>query len=299
MVLVYEIVWCFWIRRGVSLGKAWWPAKALRAESVSEEMDTPDGDPRRPRRLDDMAGAAGWLRLRDLMHRTGPPHIILAGPAGCGKSCALRLTLGTPALWMRCSQDPTLRDSREKIKAIARRRVEAGEVAWIVLEHADLLHTDAQAFLRRIIETAAGGTRFVLEVRDAAAIAEPLLSRTVLFNAPTLLPYEIRAEIMNRAPSGAVSVEAAERIAQESDGNVRWAVLQGLGGGTGTVATGIRGPETVTSWVALLRTMEEIQRSGTSPRAWLTGGSAWDRPGGACPWAVLAHTLATRLPGAA
>ena len=261
-------------------------------------MDTPDGDPKRPRRLEDMAGFSGWTRLRDTLHRQVPPHVVLAGGAGVGKSAALRLTLaGRIALWMRCSQDRTLRDSREKIKAVARRRVENGEIAWIVLEHADLLHTDAQAFLRRIIETSAGGTRFVLEVRDLAAIAEPLLSRTVLVNAPSLLRHEIRAEILGRSPS--VGMEVADRIAGECDGNVRWAILQGLGGGNGFVAPDVPDRTGISTWSGVLAAMEALQRTGSSSRAWLGATSenpVWDRPGGACPWALTAHTLAAAIP---
>lgn len=260
-------------------------------------MDTAEYDPQRPTRLEEMAGASDWVRLRSVVKGESPPHVVLVGPAGVGKSCALRLVLG-PAItmWLQCSQDPTLRDSRDRIKAAARRRVEEGRVNWIVLEHADMLHADAQAFLRRIIETTIGASRFVLEVRDIAAIAEPLLSRTVLFQSPCLVEHEIRAEVMRRAP--AVSLEVAGRIAAQSETNLRWAILQGLGGGDGCVATEVAAPE-VTSWADLLHAMEAVQQSGTSPRLWLGKAApptaVWERPGGACPWALLAHTLAKSL----
>lgn len=257
-------------------------------------MDTNEGDPHRPRQLTEMAGAADWGRLKTLVQRDSPPHVVLVGPAGIGKSCALRLTLGSAiTLWLRCSHEPTLRESRDRIKAAARRRVEAGGINWIVLEHADMLHTDAQAFLRRIIETSMGACRFVLEVRDVAAIAEPLLSRTVMFNAPQLVEHEIRTEIMRRAPT--VSLETANRIASQSNGNVRWAILQGLGAdGDDVGMIGMELPE-ITSWGDILRVMERIQESGTSARALLGSDSAWERPGGACPWALTAHMLAARL----
>jgi hypothetical protein len=257
-------------------------------------MDTNEFDPNRPRALDNMAGAADWGRLRDLLIRADPPHVVLSGPAGIGKSCALRLILGDAVtLWFRCSQDPTLRDSRDRIKAAARRRVEQGRVNWIVLEHANLLHADAQAFLRRIIETSMGASRFVLEVRDVAAIAEPLLSRTVLFNAPQLLEYEIVAEIQNRAPVCDIAV--ATRIASQSAGNVRWAVLQGLGGGSGMVNTTMT-VNSIQSWTDVLAAMEDIQRTGTNAKAWLANTNpVWERPGGACPWSLIAGALAKQL----
>lgn len=273
-------------------------------------MDTTEADPNRPKKLEEMAGAGEWGRLQTMLTQGEPPHVVLVGPAGIGKSCAIRLALGsTITIWLRCSQDPTLRDNRDRIKAAARRRVEAGQINWIVLEHADALHADAQAFLRRIIETSMGASRFVLEVRDAAAIAEPLLSRTVLFNAPQLVDYEIRGEVMRRAPR--LSKEKAAEYASSCDGNVRWAVLQALALQKSQALAmkdnqglalqksqdhqdGFLGlkKETPQSWSDVLRIMETIQATGSSPRAYSDQNSTiWDRPGGICPWALLGLEL--------
>ena len=261
-------------------------------------MDT-DADPFRPRKLGDLTGS--WSRLQEMLQRPDPPHIVLVGGAGVGKSCALRLCLTSITVWLRCSSDPTLRDNRDRIKSAARRRVEANQINWIVLEHADALHADAQAFLRRIIETTMGSTRFVLEVRDAAAIAEPLLSRTVLFTAPKLLEYEIRTEVMRRAPF--ISLKKADEYAAACDGNMRWAVLQGLAALPQTQGLALPQPtildgflglskETPTSWTDVLRIMETIQSTGSNPRAYSDQNSAvWDRPGGICPWALLSLEL--------
>ena len=253
-------------------------------------MDTADFDPHKPRTIDEMAG--DWTALKKLIGRVDPPHIVLVGPAGIGKSCALKLMLrGQGGLtWLRCSQDPTLRESRDRIKDAARRRVTEGLIQWIVLEHADLLHTDAQTFLRRIIETSLGACRFVLEVRDVAAIAEPLLSRTVMTTVPGLMEHEIRTEVMRRAPS--VSMAVADKLAAQSGGNVRWAVLQGLGSSDGFVAPEMCSPSSVKAWGSVLQAMEQLQATGSSPRAWLDSTSpVWERPGGACPWAITSKIL--------
>jgi hypothetical protein len=156
-----------------------------------------------------------------------------------------------------------------------------------------LLHTDAQTFLRRIIETSLGACRFVLEVRDVAAIAEPLMSRAVMVTAPQLMEHEIRTEIMRRAPS--VSIAVADRLAAQSAGNVRWAILQGLGGGDGFVAPELMYTP-INSWAVVLRVMEQLQLSGSSPRAWLGDTSpSWERAGGACPWALTAKALSSSV----
>lgn len=264
-------------------------------------MDTAEQDPHRPLSLSDMAGAEEWSVLQTLITKADAPHILLTGGAGTGKSCALRLLLG-PAIsfWLQCSQDPTLRDHRDRIKLAARRRVPDGSVHWIILEHADLLHADAQAFLRRIIETSVGGTRFILEARDLSAIAEPLLSRTVLVTGPRLLEHEICAEVLKRARDPEIPMERAREIAAQSGGNVRWAVLQALGSGDSLVS--IAEPPAKLSWAAALRFMEEVQRSGSSPRHSLPelgrGPSVlWERAGGVCPWSLLALALSKRIPG--
>jgi hypothetical protein len=259
-------------------------------------MDT-DLDPHRPRCLEDMAGSSEWNPLKDMMKSTKPPHLIVAGPVGIGKSLAIRSILGSEiALWFRCSQDPSLKaDIRDKIKSVARRRIQDGHIHWVILEHADLLHTDAQAFLRRVIETSTGASRFVLEARSLAGISEPLISRATLFNAPVLQPYEIRAEVQRRT---SLPLAICETLGSQCDGSIRWAVLQGLGllfdpgQSIGFIddSVSLKQRPGESKWSYVLRVMEEIQGSGTNPKA-LLGGS-WDRPGGICPWALIAKTVA-------
>ena len=260
-------------------------------------MDTDEHDPHRPRTIGELVCATTvWERLAATLavDRADPPHLILAGPAGVGKSCALRMALrgGRITYWMRCSADPSLRDSRDRIKNVARQRTNG--IGWIILEHADALHADSQAFLRRVIETSVGSTRFVLEVRDAAAISEPLLSRTVLFNVPAPLPFEVRAEVQRRSPK--TPLEVAELLAEQSAGNVRWAVLQALAGGVGYIAPEVAALPAPTSWADILAQMELVQQTGTAARIWLGYPQAlWERPGCICPWSVTAHTLAQSL----
>jgi hypothetical protein len=254
-------------------------------------MDTAEYDPHSPHSIEDMKGAAEWKALQHIL--TTKSHCIVAGPAGTGKSKAIRCILGSSiVLWLRCNQDPSLRDSRDAIKNAARKRVAEGNTSWIVLEHADVLHADAQAFLRRIIETSTGASRFVLEVRDVSAIAEPIFSRTVFLQGPTLLQHEIREEILRRVPT----TDHADTLAKQSNGNLRWAILQALGGEEGMVAPEMDTIE-IHGWTDILHAMETMQSSGTAPRAWIEECpvNQWDRPGGACPWALSAWTLCKKI----
>jgi hypothetical protein len=112
--------------------------------------------------------------------------IILTGPPGCGKSYWIQKyaeTIGKQLFVCPCRKDRTLRDGRQKLHIWARRTDPA--ILW--LEGADDLTPEAQAFLRRILETHASDVLFILECRDAGRLQEPIRSRCNIkkLNMPT------------------------------------------------------------------------------------------------------------------
>jgi len=105
--------------------------------------------------------------------------IILTGPPGCGKSDWIQKyaeQLNKQLFVCPCRKDRTLRDGRQKLHIWARRT----EPAILWLEGADDLTPEAQAFLRRILETHAADVLFILECRDAGRLQEPIRSRCVI-----------------------------------------------------------------------------------------------------------------------
>jgi replication-associated recombination protein RarA len=105
--------------------------------------------------------------------------IILTGPPGCGKSYWIQKyaeQIRKQLFVCPCRKDRTLRDGRQKLHIWARRTEPA--VLW--LEGADDLTPEAQAFLRRILETHAQDVLFILECRDAGRLQEPIRSRCVI-----------------------------------------------------------------------------------------------------------------------
>ena len=117
--------------------------------------------------------------------------LILTGPPGCGKSHWIQTYATTTKRQLfvcPCRKDRTLRDGRQKLHVWARRT----EPAILWLEGADDLTPEAQAFLRRILETHAPEIQFVLECRDAGKLQEPIRSRCKLqrLNPPKLdIPF--------------------------------------------------------------------------------------------------------------
>ena len=102
--------------------------------------------------------------------------MILTGSPGCGKSSWIQKyaeQMGKQLFVCPCRKDRTLRDGRQKLHIWARRT----EPAILWLEGADDLTPEAQAFLRRILETHASDVLFILECRDAGRLQEPIRSR--------------------------------------------------------------------------------------------------------------------------
>jgi len=102
--------------------------------------------------------------------------IILTGSPGCGKSYWIQKyaeKINKQLFVCPCRKDRTLRDGRQKLHIWARRT----EPAILWLEGADDLTPEAQAFLRRILETHASDVLFILECRDAGRLQEPIRSR--------------------------------------------------------------------------------------------------------------------------
>jgi hypothetical protein len=101
---------------------------------------------------------------------------LVCGPPGSGKSTWIRKRAeetGARLLRHCVRTDRSLRQGRPLLFSQHR----SAEPTLIWLEGADTLTMDAQAFLRRILETAGSNVEFALEVRDESTMSPPLISR--------------------------------------------------------------------------------------------------------------------------
>lgn len=113
------------------------------------------------------------------MSSSGETALIITGPPGCGKSHWIHQYArekGRQLFVCPCRKDRTLRDGRQKLHIWGRRT----EPAILWLEGADDLTPEAQAFLRRILETHAPQVQFILECRDSSRLQEPIRSRCTI-----------------------------------------------------------------------------------------------------------------------
>ena len=124
------------------------------------------------------------------------PSFLIVGPAGCGKSRWIRqaaAAAGHVLFRWNCRDDRALRQGRELLHGLVRTR----EPTWVWLEGADDITLDAQAFLRRILETASPHVTCALEVRRLECMAEPIQSRCVLKRLPYVDGMTFRQQLIH------------------------------------------------------------------------------------------------------
>jgi hypothetical protein len=115
---------------------------------------------------------------------------LVCGASGSGKSTWIRNRAkeqGAKLLRHAVRTDRSLRQGRQFL--FSQHRSKEKTLIW--LEGADTLTTDAQAFLRRILETAAPNVEFALEVRNETTMNPPLLSRCQRVSLP---PFSFRKQ---------------------------------------------------------------------------------------------------------
>lgn len=180
------------------------------------------------------------------------PHLLFYGPPGTGKTSAANAVaselfgpelIRARKLELNASDERGISVVREKIKSFAsgsvgygastsaasRRRVPAFKL--IVLDEADSLTPDAQAALRRTMETYSHVTRFCLICNYVSRIIEPLTSRCAKFRFKPLDDGSMRARLrlIADAEGVAMDAEAEGALLSSSGGDLRRAIatLQG------------------------------------------------------------------------
>ena len=119
------------------------------------------------------------------------PAIILYGPAGCGKTTWIKQEAknrGCRLFRWNVRNDRSLREGREVLHS----QVRSQERTLIWIEGADDLTQEAQAFLRRILDTRSPDIYCILEVRDPSKLSVPVLSRCCFQKPPTEMSFRRR-----------------------------------------------------------------------------------------------------------
>src|SRR3990170_8069308 len=145
----------------------------------------------RPKTLEDVVGQNEIVaRLKAYVRAKNLPHLLFAGPAGTGKTtCAIALARDMfGENWrmnyheLNSSDERGIDVVRSKIKEIARLAPFGGTSFKVIfLDEADNLTADAQAALRRTMETYSKTSRFILSANYSSRLIEPIQSRCAVF----------------------------------------------------------------------------------------------------------------------
>ena len=116
------------------------------------------------------------------------PALILYGIPGSGKTTWIKQEAKARNYRLfrwNVRNDRSLREGREVLHA----QVRSQEKTLIWIEGADDLTQEAQAFLRRILDTRSPDVTCILEVRDPSKLSAPVLSRCTLQRIPAEQSY--------------------------------------------------------------------------------------------------------------
>lgn len=190
----------------------------------------------RPATLADIVGQDEIVeRLSSYVKSGNLPHLLFTGSAGVGKTTAA-VTLAREFFkdsWqmnfreMNASDERGIDVVRNQIKQFARTNP-LGDATFkiLFLDEADALTTDAQAALRRTMESYAQTCRFILSCNYSSKIIDPIQSRCAIYRFKPLGPDAVKEEVRRIASKErlTISTGAMDAIVYIAQGDMRKAI---------------------------------------------------------------------------
>lgn len=169
---------------------------------------------------------------------TNPPHIIICGPTGVGKTLLANAWIteqlatqgvmdpahqNTMTLRLSSADDRGITAIRQRLTEFVRRvRPVPNTSAWVLLDDADNLPVVTQQALRRTLELYAHQARFCFVAQSAEHFIEPIQSRCIMLRCGLVDLHEHGSALREReAPGLVVSDESQTMIAGLCQGNAR------------------------------------------------------------------------------
>jgi replication factor C small subunit len=189
----------------------------------------------RPKSLGEMVDQREVVEhLEEMLKNPGEmPHLLFAGPPGTGKTTAA-LCIARElyedrwrefTLELNASDERGINVVREKVKTFSRFFDASQRIPFklVVLDEADMMTSEAQTALRRIMEMSARTTRFILICNYSTRIISPIQSRCAVFRFNRLSQGEVVEYLAKicRMEGITPSEGALEEIYRVSEGDLR------------------------------------------------------------------------------
>ncbi len=187
----------------------------------------------RPKKFEEVVGQEEIVkRVKALVQSNNIPHLLLAGPAGTGKSTLALIIVKElfgeswreNYLELNASDERGIDVVRQKVKDFARTRA-IGNVPFkvIFLDEADALTREAQQALRRTMENYTSTCRFILSCNYSSKILDPIQSRTVVFRFQLLEKKDIkkRVDLISEREGLIINSSAFDALYEASEGDCR------------------------------------------------------------------------------
>ena len=187
----------------------------------------------RPRSFGDIKGQEAIIsRIKAFVKKRNIPHLLLAGPAGVGKTTTA-LVIAHELYgnsWKENFLELNAPDARgidvvrQKIKDFAR-TIAIGDVGFkiIYLDECDSLTSEAQQALRRTMETYSENCRFCLSCNYSSKIIDPIQSRCTIFRFKPLDKDSVKAIVEKISESEGLKIKSGviDALHEISNGDAR------------------------------------------------------------------------------
>ncbi len=187
----------------------------------------------RPSKFSELVGQDNIVkRVEALTGSMNIPHMLIAGPAGTGKSSMAVIIVKElykenwkdNYLELNASDERGINVVREKVKNFARTK-SLGNVPFkiIFLDEADALTPEAQQALRRTMENYSATCRFILSCNYSSKVIDPIQSRCAIFKFKLLEKKDIEKVIARISEKEKLTIgpEAIEILYEGCEGDCR------------------------------------------------------------------------------